>query len=118
MHATAVVTATASVPASLLTLLMDAALLLLLQYACTGSLGRRMACSSAILGLYFSLSESFISHQVDGRLPDEACTIAAGFATAALFRSVRGPKAAAIAGGVGAVFAGGLATARHYFPSL
>jgi hypothetical protein len=42
----------------------------------------------------------------------------AGFFAAGLFRSVRGPKAAAIAGTVGAVAAGGLAAARQYFPSL
>jgi hypothetical protein len=42
----------------------------------------------------------------------------AGFFAAGLFRSVRGPKAAAIAGTVGAIAAGGLAAARQYFPSL
>uniref|UniRef100_A0A383W565 Mitochondrial import inner membrane translocase subunit TIM23 n=1 Tax=Tetradesmus obliquus TaxID=3088 RepID=A0A383W565_TETOB len=84
----------------------------------SGSLGKRMACSSAILGLYFSTSESYIGYLADGRVPDEACTVAAGFFAAGLFRSVRGPKAAAIAGTVGAVAAGGLAAARQYFPSL
>eukprot|EP00882_Tetradesmus_deserticola_P023108 GHRQ01025142.1.p1 GENE.GHRQ01025142.1~~GHRQ01025142.1.p1 ORF type:complete len:230 (+),score=52.48 GHRQ01025142.1:285-974(+) len=84
----------------------------------SGSLGRRMACSSAILGLFFSTSESYITHMADGRVPDEACTVAAGFVAAGLFRSVRGPKAASIAGTVGAVAAGGLAAARQYFPSL
>jgi hypothetical protein len=37
-----------------------------------------MACSSAILGLFFSTSESYISNLADGRVPDEACTVAAG----------------------------------------
>jgi hypothetical protein len=62
---------------SLLLLLL---LLLLLRLTCgfTGSLGRRMACSSAILGLFFSTSESYISNLADGRVPDEACTVAAG----------------------------------------
>jgi hypothetical protein len=42
----------------------------------------------------------------------------AGFVSAGLFRSPRGPKAAVIAGTVGAVAAAGLASARQYFPSL
>lgn len=84
----------------------------------SGSIGRRMACSAAVLGLYFSLSESYINYLNNARVPDEACTVAAGFVTAGLFRSVRGPKAAVIAGTVGAVAAGGLAAARQYFPSL
>lgn len=37
-----------------------------------------MACSAAVLGLYFSLSESYINYLSDGRVPDEACTVAAG----------------------------------------
>ena len=41
-----------------------------------------------------------------------------GFAAAGLFRVPRGPKAAAIAGGVGGVAAAGLAGLRTYFPSL
>lgn len=43
-----------------------------------GSLGRRMACSSAVLGLYFSISESYLSNLADGRVPDDLCTMAAG----------------------------------------
>jgi hypothetical protein len=42
----------------------------------------------------------------------------AGFVSAGLFRSVRGPKAAVIAGAVGSLAAAGLAGARQYFPSL
>lgn len=38
----------------------------------------------------------------------------AGFATGALFRSSRGPRAAVVAGGVGAVAAAGLVAAREY----
>jgi hypothetical protein len=37
-----------------------------------------MACSSAILGLYFSISESYLGSLADGRVPDELCTMAAG----------------------------------------
>jgi hypothetical protein len=37
-----------------------------------------MACGSAILGLYFAVTESFMFHMNDGRLPDEAVTTAAG----------------------------------------
>lgn len=44
----------------------------------TGSLGKRMACSSAVLGLYFSVSESYLSNLADGRVPDDLCTIGAG----------------------------------------
>jgi hypothetical protein len=42
----------------------------------------------------------------------------AGFVSAGLFRSSRGPKAAVIAGAVGSLAAAGLAGARQYFPSL
>lgn len=84
----------------------------------SGSLGRRFACASAILGLYFAISESFAYHQADGRLPDGACTAAAGFVTAALFRSPRGPKLASVAGAVGATAAYGLHVARQTWPSL
>ena len=38
---------------------------------------------------------------------------AAGFGTGALFRSSRGPRAAAVAGAVGAVAASGLVAARQ-----
>jgi hypothetical protein len=37
-----------------------------------------MACSSAVLGLYFSISESYLSNLADGRVPDDLCTMAAG----------------------------------------
>lgn len=84
----------------------------------SGSIGRRMACSSAVLGLYFSISESYLTDLADGRVPDDLCTMAAGFVSAGLFRSPRGPKAAAIAGTVGALAAAGLAGARQYFPSM
>jgi hypothetical protein len=63
---------------SLLLLLRLLRLLRLLLCLDAGSLGRRMACSSAILGLFFSTSESYLSSLADGRVPDEACTVAAG----------------------------------------
>lgn len=44
----------------------------------SGSLGRRFACASAILGLYFASFESYVYSTVDGRLPDGACTSGAG----------------------------------------
>lgn len=44
----------------------------------SGSLGRRFACASAILGLYFACFESYVFSTVDGRLPDAACTAIAG----------------------------------------
>jgi hypothetical protein len=37
-----------------------------------------MAISCAILGLYFSISESYLSNLADGRVPDELCTLGAG----------------------------------------
>lgn len=43
--------------------------------------------------------------------------MAAGFGTGALFRSSRGGRAAAVAGGVGAVAAAGLVAAREYLSS-
>jgi len=44
----------------------------------SGSLGRRWACASAILGLYFASFESYVYYSADGRVPDAACTAAAG----------------------------------------
>ena len=84
----------------------------------SGSLGRRFACASAILGLYFASFEAGAFHASDGRLPDGACTAAAGFLTAALFRAPRGPRTAAVAGAVGAAAAAGLHAARQKWPSL
>ncbi|GBF94438.1 mitochondrial import inner membrane translocase subunit-like [Raphidocelis subcapitata] len=84
----------------------------------SGSLGRRFACASAILGLYFASFESYVYHAADGRVPDGACTAAAGFLTAALFRSPRGPKSASVAGLVGAAATAGLHAARQKWPSL
>lgn len=84
----------------------------------SGSLGRRFACASGILGIYFATFESWVFMTADGRLPDAACTAAAGFATAALFRSPRGPKPAAVAGAVGALAAASLHAARQKWPSL
>ena len=37
-----------------------------------------MACGSAILGLYFAVTESVMFNVNDGRLPDEAVTTVAG----------------------------------------
>lgn len=37
-----------------------------------------MACSSAVLGLYFAISESYLGILADGRVPDELCTLGAG----------------------------------------
>jgi mitochondrial import inner membrane translocase subunit TIM23 len=91
----------------------------------SGSLGKRFACGSAILGLYFSSFESAIASTVadgGGASADDvvgaACTAAAGFCTAALYRSPRGPRAAAVAGMVGAVGGGVLAALRQRWPAL
>jgi import inner membrane translocase subunit TIM23 len=83
-----------------------------------GSIGRRMACGSAVLGLYFSVTESLIFSYNESTLPDEACTMAAGFLTASLYRSPRGPRLAMVAGLVGAAAGGVLAAARRQFPAL
>jgi len=53
----------------------------------------------------------------DAPLPNDI-TQRAGFLTAAVFRSVRGPKSAAVAGVVGAAAAAGLHAARQKWPSL
>jgi import inner membrane translocase subunit TIM23 len=88
----------------------------------SGSLGKRFACGSAILGLYFSSFESAIASAAGGAAADDAlgaaCTSAAGFCTAALYRSPRGPRAAAVAGMVGAVGGGVLAALRQRWPAL
>jgi import inner membrane translocase subunit TIM23 len=89
----------------------------------SGSLGKRFACGSAILGLYFSSFESAITAGAGGVAAADdaaaaACTSAAGFCTAALYRSPRGPRAAAVAGVVGAVGGGVLAALRQRWPAL
>jgi len=48
------------------------------SHSSTGALGRRFACGSAILGLYFGSFESLLFWQVDGRLPDPVVTAGAG----------------------------------------
>lgn len=84
----------------------------------SGHLGRKLGNGAGVLGLYFSCLESFFHVKNEGMLPDTLVTALAGFTAAAIFRSPRGPKAAAIAGGVGSLAAAGLAGMRSYFPSL
>lgn len=56
-----------------------------------------MACSSAVLGLYFSISESYLSNLADGRVPDDLCTMAAGRVNA----SIPGAGGVMVLGGTG-----------------
>ena len=83
-----------------------------------GSLGRSFGNAAGALGLYFACLESALLSQAGGAVPDTACTVLAGFGTAALYRAPRGPRTAAVAGAVGAVAAAGLAALRTRFPSL
>lgn len=83
-----------------------------------GSLGRGLGNGAGALGLYFAVFESLFFHQTDGMVPDSLNTVAAGFCTAALYRSPRGPRTAAVAGAVGAVGGAVLAALRTQFPSL
>jgi hypothetical protein len=43
-----------------------------------GSLGRNMGNSAGVIGLYFAAFETLLFGQVDGAVPDEAVTVAAG----------------------------------------
>lgn len=56
-----------------------------------------------VLGLFFASFESFLNHMSDGQVPEDLVTVGAGAATGALFRSVRGPRQAAVAGVLGAM---------------
>jgi hypothetical protein len=66
----------------------------------SGSLGRRFACASAILGLYFASFESLVYYSSDGRLPDGACTSAAGAGRGASGAGKRGPGQGALRRGL------------------
>ena len=82
-----------------------------------GRAGRGAANALGALGLFFAVAESGLDAAADGRGPDAAPTIGAGFVTGALFRSPRGPRAAGVAGGVGAVAAAALVAARRHVSS-
>ena len=106
----------------------------------TGTRGRAAGNALGVLGLLFAGIESGLGYLNDGSIPDSAATVAAGigcssksiatcqvvpalackqfscpagFGTGSLFRSARGPRAAAVAGAVGALAASGLVAARH-----
>ncbi|KAL3152214.1 hypothetical protein ABBQ32_001300 [Trebouxia sp. C0010 RCD-2024] len=79
----------------------------------TGTRGRTAGNALGVLGLLFAGIESGLGYLNDGSLPDSAATVSAGFGTGALFRSARGPRAAAVAGTVGAVAAASLVVARQ-----
>ncbi|KAK9816821.1 hypothetical protein WJX72_005370 [[Myrmecia] bisecta] len=79
----------------------------------SGRSGRQAGNALGVLGLFFSTMESTLGHFSDGTVPDEFNSIGAGFLTGSIFRSTRGPRAAAIAGAVGAAAAAGLVAARN-----
>lgn len=83
----------------------------------TGKAGRTAGNSLGVLGLFFAASESGIDKLSDGRIPDAMVTMLAGASTGALFRSARGVKTAAVAGGVGMAAAGLLVVARKTIAS-
>ncbi|PNW77385.1 hypothetical protein CHLRE_10g434250v5 [Chlamydomonas reinhardtii] len=84
-----------------------------------GSFARPWSNSCGILGLFFSGAESLYVYQLEPYgVPDNACTLLAGFTSGALFRLPRGPRQAAVAGAVGVVAAGGITALRKVFPSL
>ena len=70
--------------------------------------------SLGVLGLFFASFESLMGHLADGQVPDEAVTVGAGAATGALFRSVRGPRQALVAGALGSAGGALLVAARTY----
>eukprot|EP00887_Chlorella_sp_A99_P007343 scaffold2.g7343.t1 len=79
----------------------------------SGKLGRSAGNSLGVLGLLFASFESFIGYLADGQTPGELNTLAAGAATGALYRSVRGPRQAVAAAAVGAMAAGALLAGRR-----
>lgn len=84
----------------------------------TGRNGRSFGNAFGILGLMFAVSESSLTYSIEPYLPTSLGTIGAGFATGAIFRSTRGPKAAAISGAVGATAALTLLIGRQFISGL
>lgn len=80
----------------------------------SGKMGRTSGNALGTLGLMFASFESFLRYVNDRAVPDEVGSLAAGAATGALFRSVRGPRQAAAAAAVGTVGAAGLLAARRF----
>ena len=80
----------------------------------SGRSGRGAANTLGALGLLFAAAESAADAAWDGRGPEAVPPLLAGFASGALFRSPRGPRAAVVAGAVGAVAASGLVAARAF----
>ncbi|CAK0760743.1 hypothetical protein CVIRNUC_002796 [Coccomyxa viridis] len=80
----------------------------------SGRTGRSAGNALGCLGLFYASTESGLDYVNDGRYPDLLNSLGAGFLAGALFRSTRGPKAAAIAGGVGTVAASLLVAGRQY----
>ena len=73
------------------------------------------------LGLLFAISESLSAGLLDAYAPAAPPwlgTVCAGACAGGVFRSPRGPKAAAITAAVGAAAAGGLLAMRQVFPGL
>jgi import inner membrane translocase subunit TIM23 len=79
----------------------------------SGTRGRTAGNALGVLGLFYAAMESGFGYMADGQVPDAATSVAAGFGTGALFRAARGPRAAAVAGTVGAVTASLLVMARE-----
>mmetsp|Transcript_21728 Transcript_21728/g.37033 ORF Transcript_21728/g.37033 Transcript_21728/m.37033 type:complete len:256 (-) Transcript_21728:547-1314(-) len=83
-----------------------------------GSRAKPFSNSTAILGFFFSCTESYLgSLEVPG-MPEAGNTMAAGAIAGAIFRSPRGPRQAIAAAAVGAVGGVTLAGLRTVFPSL
>eukprot|EP00884_Botryococcus_braunii_P013245 jgi/Botrbrau1/21921/Bobra.0249s0045.1 len=79
----------------------------------SGRTGRSAGNALGVLGLFFSSFESGIGYLADGRTSDAVNSVAAGFCTGALYRTPRGPRAAVVAGTVGAAAASLLVAARN-----
>jgi import inner membrane translocase subunit TIM23 len=80
----------------------------------SGRLGRSAGNALGVAGLLFASGESLLRHLADGAVPDAVPTLAAGAATGAVYRSVRGPRQAAAAAAVGALAAGALLAGRSF----
>lgn len=80
----------------------------------SGKLGRGAGNALGVLGLFFASFESLLGYANDGLLPDELVTVVAGGGTGSLFRSVRGPRQAAVAGVLGLAGGSVLVAARRY----
>ena len=76
-----------------------------------------MGNGMGVLGMFFAAFESYFYNQAQkfDNIPESLCTVGAGFAAGALYRSAYGMRTSLVAGCLGAAAANGLLAARWYW---